>query len=267
MNAERSPALEFPAMLFGTKATTRRKVSAEGHWWARQYLETGAFPQPRQMRQVLPGEVLVMHSGADFDTGDPRWRMHVFVEVFMGLDEGVPEEELPRMRDAFESFCLSTPWGALDHAVSPPPPQSAERMANRLASVLRFWEVLQSLRYAFWSFDQKYTLEELMDDIYRRTLEAWCPGGPAPVREHLALTVERMARATREECLEAVLRVMSGIVEVDTDIKHREVLGDPDFLRERLSALPPRKFEALSSAYKYAVATQLSDWDRKLERH
>ena len=140
-------------------------------------------------------------------------------------------------------------------------------MADRLASVLRFWEVLQGLRYAFWSFDQKYTLEELMDDIYRGTLEAWCPGGPAPVREHLALTVERMARATREECLEAVLRVMSGIVEVDTHIKHREVLGDPDFLRERLSALPPKKLEDISSAYKYAVSTQLSDWDRELGRH
>jgi hypothetical protein len=68
-----------------------------------------------------------MHSGADFDSGDPRWRMHIFGDVFMGLDEGVPKEERPRMSDAFESFCLSTPWGALDHAVSPPPPQSAER--------------------------------------------------------------------------------------------------------------------------------------------
>ena len=97
MNTEHSPVLEFPAMLYGTKATTRRKVSAEGHWWAREYLKTGAFPQPRQMRQVPPGEVLVMHSGADFDTGDPRWRMHVFVDVFMGLDEGVPKEERPRM--------------------------------------------------------------------------------------------------------------------------------------------------------------------------
>ena len=140
-------------------------------------------------------------------------------------------------------------------------------MANRFAALLRFWEVLQGLRYAFWSFDQKYTLEELMDDIYRRTLEAWCPRGSASVREHLALTVERMSHATREDCLEAVLRVMSGIVEVDTDIKHREQLSDPDFLRERLSALPPRKFEDISSAYKYAVAIQLSDWDRELGRH
>jgi hypothetical protein len=266
MTKENSPVLEFPAMLYGTTTNIRRKVSAAGQWWAREYLKTGVFPQPRRMRQVLPGDVLVMHAGAEFDLGSTRWWIHMFVDVFMGLDEGVPEEEYPRTREAFESFCLSTPWGALYHAVSPPPPRSAERMANRFAAVLRFWEVLQGPRYAFW-YGKTYTLEELMDDIYRKTLEAWCPGGPAPVREHLALTVERMARATREECLEAVLRVIPGLVEGDRDLKHHEVLRDPDFLRERLSVLPPKRFESISSAYKYSVAAQLAAWDRELGRH
>ncbi|MCY1083559.1 hypothetical protein [Archangium lansingense] len=267
MTTEPSPVLEFPAWLYDTTAAIRRKVGAEGRWWAREYIKTGAFPQPRQMRQVLPGEVLVIHSGADgFDWNRPRWRMHLFVEIFVDLDEGVPEEEHQRMREAFESFCLSTPWGALYHAVFPPPLWSAERMANRLASLLRFWDVLLGPRYAFWP-GKKYTLEELMDDIYRKTLEAWCPGGPASVREHLALTVERMARATREDCEKAVLRVMPVVVEANTDLKHREVLSDPDFLRERLSALPPKKFESISSADKYAVNGQLYAWDRELGRH
>jgi hypothetical protein len=266
MTTELSPVIEFPEMLYGSIATTRRKVRAAGQWWARAYLETGVFPQPRRMRQVPSGESLVMHSGADFDTPSPRWRMHMFVGVFTSLDECVQEQERQRTEEAFESFCLSTPWGALYHAVSPPPPRSAERMANRFASVLRFWEVLQGLRYAFWSFDQQYTLEELMDDIYRKTLEAWCPGGPASVREHLALTVERMARATREECVEAVLRVIPGLVEGDRDLNHHEVLRDPDFLRERLSVLPPKRFESISSAYKYTVAVQLAAWDRELGR-
>jgi hypothetical protein len=266
MTPERSSVLEFPAWLYGTTATIRRKARAEGQWWAREYLKAGAFPLPRQLRPVPPGEELVMHSGAEFDLGRTRWWMHMFVDVFMSLDEGVPEEEHQRARDAFESFCLNTPWGALYHAVSPPPPHSAERMAKRLASLLRFWEVLQGPRYAF-RFGKKYTLEELMEDIYRKTLEAWCPGGPASVREHLSLTVERMAHATREECLEAVLRVMPTVVEMDTDLKHREVLSDPGFLRERLSALPPKKFEELSSAYTYALSIQLWDWYRELERH
>ncbi|HEX8434174.1 hypothetical protein [Archangium sp.] len=267
MTSEHSPVLEFPAMLHGSNATILREVRAEGQWWAREYLKTGVFPQPRRMRQVPPGEALVVHAAANFDWGPPRWRVHLFIEVFTVLNEGVPKEERQRMRGAFEAFCLSTPWGALYQAVSPSPPWSAERMANRLAAVLRFWEVLQGPRYAFWWVDQKYTLEELLDDIYRKTLEAWCPKGPASVREHLTLMVERMARATREECLEAVLRVMPAVVEMDTDLKHREVLGDPAFLRERLQALPPEKFESFSSAYKYAVSGPLWDWSRELGRH
>ncbi len=266
MTPEQAPVLEFPAWLYSTTATLLRKARAEGKWWAREYLKSGAFPQPRQMRQVQPGEVLVMHSSAEFGAPHACWRMHLFAEVFTSLDECVQDQERQRTEETFESFCLSTPWGALYHAVSPPPPWSAERMANRLASLLRFWEVLQGSRYAYWSFDDNCTLEELMDDLWRKTLEAWYPGGPMSVREHLALTVERMSRATREECLEAVLRVIPVIVKVDNDLKHREVLSDPDFLRERLHALPPKDFELLSSAEKYTVAVQLAAWDRQLGR-
>jgi hypothetical protein len=266
MTPEQPSVLEFPAWLYGTTAAIRRKARAEGRWWAREYLKTGAFPHPRQMRQVPPGEVLVMHSAAEFDLGRTRWWMHMFGDVFMDLNGGVPKEERQRMRDAFESFCLGTPWGTLEYTVSPSPPRSAERVANRLASVLRFWDVLQGPRYAFWP-GRKYTLEELMEDFYGKTLEAWCPGGPASVREHLALTVERMSRATREECEDAVLRVIPVLVEGDNDLKHHEVLSDPDFLHERLSALPLEKFEDFSSADKYAVAVQLAAWDRELGRH
>ncbi|MFY0571516.1 hypothetical protein ACN28E_47860 [Archangium lansingense] len=259
--------LELPAWLYDTTAAILRKARTEGRWWARQYLKTGAFPQPRQMRQVLPGELLVLQSGAEgFEWNRPYWRMHLFGEISVDLAEGVPDEEYPRMREAFESFCLSTPWGALYHAVPPLPPLSAERMAIRIASLLRFWDVLQGPRYAFWP-GKKYTLDELMDDCYRKTLEAWCPGGPASIREHLALTMERMARATREDCEEAVLRMIPYLMEVNTDLKHREVLSDPHFLRERLSALPPEKFEDISSALKYGLSGQLYAWDRELGRH
>jgi len=36
----------------------------------------------------------------------------MFLSVFSSLDECVPEEERQRTENAFESFCLSTPWGA-----------------------------------------------------------------------------------------------------------------------------------------------------------
>ncbi|WNG20738.1 hypothetical protein [Cystobacter fuscus] len=268
MTAPQSPVLEFPAMLHGLTGAVLRKVRAKGQGWAREYLKTGAFTQPRQMLQVPPGEILEVISGAEFDAiPRPRWRVHLFADVFLSLSEGVPKEQRQRMEEAFESFCLSTPWGALYHAVSPPPPRSAERMARRLAALLRFWDVLQGPRYAYRVPDTHHTLDELMDYIYRETLEAWCPEGAASVREHLALTVERMSRATREECMEAVLRVIPGVVRANAALKHREVLNDPGFLRERLDALRPEDFEDVSSAYRYAVNGLLYAWDRTLGRH
>jgi hypothetical protein len=196
----------------------------------------------------------------------PRWRLHLFSDVFIGLHDGVPKEKRQPMEESFESFCLGTPWGALYQAVSPSPPRSVERMASRLAALLRFWDVLQGPRYAFW-FEREYTLEELVNELYGMTLEAWCPGETTSVREHLVLTVERMSHASREECMRAVLRMMPVLIGVDTGFKHREALNDPDFLRERLSALSPRDFEEISGAYKYTVTLQLADWDRTLGRH
>ncbi|WPB80591.1 hypothetical protein KYC5002_15790 [Archangium violaceum] len=51
------------------------------------------------------------------------------------------------------------------------------------------------------------------------------------------------------------------------DAALREALSAPDFLRERLRALPPEKFEDISSADKYVVSRQLYAWDRELGRH
>jgi hypothetical protein len=86
------------------------------------------------------------------------------------------------------------------------------------------------------------------------------------VREHLALTVERMARATREDCLEVALRVLPVLSRKDAHLKHRETLGDQDFLRERLNALPPADWEDVSSGYVYALSGPLCAWDRELGR-
>lgn len=262
MSVPPSARLELPAMLHGHPGDIRRALRSQGKAWAREYLKKGVFTPPRSMLQVPPDELLEMRSGLLFDD-IPRWRIHMFSNVFMSLNEHAPREQCARMEEAFESFCLTTPWGALYHAVTPPPLRSAERMARRLAALLRCWDVLQGPRYVFWPLRQD-TLEELMERLYRKTLEAWCPHGSASVREHLALVVERMTRATREDCMQAVLRLMPVLVAEDTQFKHREALGDPGFLRERLSTLAAKDFEDVSSAHPSAVTTQLADWDRGL---
>ena len=267
MTVSQPPALEFPEMLHGFTAGVRRKVEAQGQKWAREYLQTGGFTQPQRMLQVPPGEPLEMQSGSEFDAAPcARWRVHMLISVSMSLDLGVPREERQRMEQSFETFCLGTPWGALYHAVTPPPPQSAPRMAQRFAALLRFWDPLQGPRYAFRRLNARDTLGELMDYIYRDTLEAWCPGSPLPVREKLALTAERMAHATREDCMEAMLRVMPLIALRNTDLQNRERLNDPGFQRERLAVLPADEFENASSADRFAVNGVLYLWDRELGR-
>lgn len=262
----RVDAPEFPSMLHGTSATVLRKASTQSRRWAREYRETGTFSSPRDMSPVEPGGVIVVRPGAEFDLNQSRWWVHMFVGVFTDLSEDVPPEERPRMDETFESFCLGTPWGALYHAVSPPPLRTAKRTAHRLTSVLRFWEELQTLRYAF-RFGAKFTLEELMAEVYRETLSAWCPEAPGSIREHIALAAERMSHATREQSTEVLLRLIPGLVTGDRDLKHHAVLSDPDFLRERLAELPAEDFADIAGTYKYAVAVQLAAWDRELDRH
>ena len=54
MTPEQSPVLAFPAWLYGTTAAILRKAEAEGRWWAREYLETGAFPSPGGCARCSP---------------------------------------------------------------------------------------------------------------------------------------------------------------------------------------------------------------------
>ena len=179
MSDQQFPVLEFPKMLHGTTGDIRRDVRVKGQQWAREYLKTGGFTQPRRMLSVPPGELLLMHSGAEFEIyAHPRWRVYMLNSVLMSLNEGVPNEESQRMEETFESFCLSTPWGALNCCVSPLPLRSAERMSQRLAALLRFWDMLQGPRYIYRN-GERHTLDELIEYLYRETLEAWCPGGPA----------------------------------------------------------------------------------------
>lgn len=268
MTSPHLPVLEFPEMLHGLTGAVRRKVGTQGRAWAREYLKTGGFTQPRQMLQVAPGELMEMHSGMVFDAvPQARWRFDMFSGIFMNFNEGLPEQEHSRARELLDSFCMGTPWGALFHAVSPYPPRSAARMSQRLAALLRFWDILQIPSYVYRLPDIHQTLDGLMDYIYRETLEAWCPQGPSSVREHMTLAIERMSRATREECTEVLLRVIPVLIAMDSGLKHLETLNDPEFLRERLAALPSKNFDSISSAYKYAVSGPLIQWDRELGRH
>ena len=267
MSPERSSTLKFPSVLHGPRDAVLSQARAEGRRCVRHYLKHGVFPEPTLLREVPPGEEVLCHSAVDLQPDRPAWRLYLFLQVMGAVWERVTGEELEKRHEAFEVFCRETPWGALFCAVQPSGPWSVKRMAPRLEAVLRHWEALRGPTYIFREPRLKYTLEELMEDIYRPTLEAWHPGARSSVRAQLEETVRRMGRAGPEDCLEAVLRVMSHLVSEGGGLKHREILGDKGWLREHLAALSPERFERISSAEASAVNEQLREWDRALGRH
>ncbi len=95
-------------------------------------------------------------------------------------------------------------------------------------------------------------------------MEAWCPEGESSVRARLERAAERMARATREDCLEAILRQMPRALAAERDLKHREVLADPSFQREHLATLDSRSFERVSGACTSDLLALLFEWDDEL---
>ena len=220
---------------------------------------------PRKVREVALGEVVHTHTLSDLSKESASWKLYHFHDYLVGVADNWRSEEALRRGDAFDEFLLGTPWGALYHAVEPSAPWSAERMAQRLAAVLRFWDTLQLPRYLHKQLDRHLGLEELVHEIYGRTMEAWGPRGSASVREHLEITVERMRQASTEDCTEAVMRLVPVLLRWRHHLKHPDVLHDPTYLRKALVALSPEQLERFSSAEASAVFEQLYAWERRLE--
>jgi hypothetical protein len=257
-------SLQLPSFLHGTYRSVQQKARKEGFRCGEQYQKDGSFPAPRQMLEVSSGEVVIAHEVVDFQREHPAWRLYMMSNAMGGLSEAVDGQSPFPLRDAYEAFFRETAWGALYFAISSIVPVSAERMALRLQAVLRFWEPLQSARYLFKTLGAAHTLEELMVASCDWVMDAWCPVGDASVRARLEMAAERMARATREDSIEAILRQMPRALTCVRDLKHRDVVADPAFQRERLARLDPLAFERVSGACTADLIAKLYDWDYEL---
>ncbi|HYO58990.1 hypothetical protein [Archangium sp.] len=264
MTPGQTASLQLPSFLHGTFRSVQQKTKREGLRCGEQYREEGTFPIPRQMVEVPPGEVVVAHEVVDFQRERPAWRLYMVSNVMSGLREAVDWRNTLPMRDAYEAFFLETAWGALYFALAQMGPVSAERTARRLQAVLRFWEPLQCARYLFKKLGGAHTLEELMVASCDWAMEAWCPVGEAPVHERLEIAAQRMARATREDCIEAILREMPRALAHAGRLKHHNVLSDTAFQRERLTTLDSWFFERVSGARPGDLIWLLTNWDHEL---
>lgn len=267
MAAEQSSSLAMPSFLHGLYADAVRKTRKEGRRCGEQYRKEGSFPAPRELLEVPRGEVVIAQEVVDFQHARPVWRLYMVSNVMSALYETVDVQSIMQARDAYEEFCRATAWGALYFVISPTGPVSAERTSRRLDALLSFWEPLQSVRYLFKTLDGVLTFEELLMTACGWTVEAWCPVSDATLRERLALAAERMARASREDSIEAILRQMPRALAHEPRLKHREILADPEFQRRRLEALDGELFAHVSAAATSMLIRQLHLWDRQLGTH
>jgi hypothetical protein len=264
-----SSSLHLPSFLLGTFPAVQQKTRKEGLRCGGQYRKDATFPAPRQRVEVPPGEVVLTHEITDFQRERPAWRLYL-ASTLMGHLSETPSGEWQNpfpVRDAYEAFFRQTAWGALFFVTANDAPRSAERTALRLQAVLRFWEPLQSARYLFKSLGVAHSLDELMVASINWAMDAWCAESGSSVRERLEMAAERMARATREDSLEAILRQMPRALKSARDLKHRDVVADPAFQRQRLAALEPTAFERVSGACTADLLEKLYDWDYELGTH
>jgi hypothetical protein len=257
-----SVSLRVPSFLHGTFRSVQQKTKKEGLRCGVRYREDGCFPAPRELLEVPSGDVVVAHEVADFQRERPAWRLYMVSQVMAALSEP-PQRSFP-VRDDYEELFRETAWGALFFATAHLCPVSAEHTARRLRAVLRFWEPLQSARYLFKKLGAAHTLEELMVASCGWAMDAWCPLGETSVRSRLETAAERMARATREDSIEAILRQMPRALASASGLKHREVVADPSFQRQRLATLDPTAFERVSGACTPDLLEKLYEWDDEL---
>ena len=262
-------SLRLPSFLHGTFRSVQQKARKEGLRCGEQYRTNRTFPAPRQLLEVPPGEVVLTHEVVDFQRERPAWRLYM-VSNLMGHLSETPSGEWRNpfpMRNDYETLFRETAWGSLFFATTYLHPMSAERTAQRLQAVLRFWEPLQCARYLFKRLGAAHTLEELMVAACGWALDAWCPEQEASVRVRLEKAAERMARANREDSITAILRQLPRALSSERDLKHRQVLADPTFQRERLAMLDSPSFERVSGACTAELLALLVDWDDKIGVH
>ncbi len=263
MTSEPSSSLRMPSFLRGSFSTVQQKTRIEGLRWGEAYGQGRAFSEPLQILDVPPADVVLLHETTDFQHELPAWRLHLLSQVLSGVSEALEGQDPFPARDAYEAYSLQSDWGALYFATSAMVPVSAARTALRLQAVLRFWEPLQAARYLFKTAGKPLPLDELMRASCDWAMDAWCPREEGSVRVRLESAAVLMARATREDSTEAILRQMPHALTFARNLKHRDVVTQPSFQRERLAALTSTAFERVSGACTSDLLALLYSWDRQ----
>jgi hypothetical protein len=260
-------SLRLPSFLHGPRAVVSRKVRAEGRRCAKFYQAHGSFPHPRELLLVDPDDVVFTRNSIDFEPARPAWRPYLLTELVVSLCEALDKKDHLQISEGHETFFRKTVWGALYFITAELAPESAERTALRIQAVLDSWDSLQHGRYLFKRLNAFLGLEELLLEACGWALDAWCPDGGGSVRERLEVASARMARATREDCVNAILGQLPRLFTLveRQELSHPEVVTQLSSWREYLVTLDATKFERISGGCPAWVLERLYLWDRELD--
>lgn len=259
-------SLQLPSFLHGPRAVVSRKVRAEGRRCAKFYQAHGTFPPPRELLPVDPGDIVFTRNSVDFEPERPAWRPYLLTELVMSLCESLDKKNHVQISESYEVFFRKTAWGALYFITAELAPESAERTALRIQAVLGSWDSLQHGRYLFKKLNTFLGLEELLLEACGWAMDAWCPASGGSVRERLEAASARMARATREDCVNAILGQLPRLFTlVDRqELSHPEMVTQLSSWRKHLATLDATKFERISGGCPAWVLERLYLWDREL---
>lgn len=257
--------LKMPSFLYGTWSSVRQKAVREGQRCGRYYQKHGTFPSPRELLEVQPGETVAAHCNYDFVRTRPVWRLHMLAETIVQVTDTVNDWHVS---DLYHAFLRETPWGALYFAITYHGPFDVRTFSLRIKALLRFWDSYQSVRYSYTSraflVSDPISFDELVLLALGWAMRAWCPEGGASHQAQLEIAAERMERATKEDCIEAILRELAAL-QLPRQLKRPEVVGAPSYWRERLPTLHPDLFDRVSAAYTGNVLELMHHWDRQLD--
>lgn len=245
MDTTQSTAPEFPTAFFGTRNSVKRKVGAQARAWADAYESTGAFTR-MPVSSVATGETVFLKEVSDFSWSKPAWRLYSRASLTEQILRRRNYKESDQVAQAFESFTVDSPWGALGAAVDHFFPNTIEVVTARICGVLHHWEALETLRYVDHK-TEPVSLSEVMASHFSVTFRMWLPERTANVRDELEASVAAMRRASPAEQMERVVEMLGLLALENRHVKNRTLLSDPTRLRALVSELPPEELEGMAT--------------------
>jgi len=166
--------------------------------WARWIEARGELPAETCERVQEPTVLCVNRMSGDARPRASRWRLYVGSVALYEAGCRLGADGSATLQGAIESAQAREPWLCLLQIATAPQPNSARRLARRIAAVLSFWDALARLRYEL-AGRVTGTLDDLVKDAFVDAFLMWSVKVSTGVRESLLNLGRVLEKATEAE--------------------------------------------------------------------